>query len=206
MKQTKDVNTEQAILQAAEKLFLEKGFAMTSTTEIAKAAGCNQALVHYYFRTKEKLFEGVFESKIRLFSSIFFQISKEDIPFEEKLKRKIEAHFDVLRANPKLPFLIFNELTTNPDRLNTLKARLQEVPRAVYNQMKNELNAEIKKGNVRKIDAIDLLLSIIALNVSLFVAKPIFTIVADMSEAEFDKIAERRKKINVDIILNGIRP
>ena len=65
----KDISTEQLILEAAEKLFLEKGFAMTSTTEIARVAGCNQALVHYYFRTKENLFQSIFENKFRMLIS-----------------------------------------------------------------------------------------------------------------------------------------
>jgi len=62
-----DIPMEQLIVETAERLFLEKGFAMTSTTEIAKEIGCNQALVHYYFRTKAKLFEAIFEKKIKLF-------------------------------------------------------------------------------------------------------------------------------------------
>ena len=68
---------EQAILRAAERLFLDKGFALTSTTEIAREAGCNQALVHYYFRTKENLFEKIFEQKIRMLISNIFSIDRE---------------------------------------------------------------------------------------------------------------------------------
>ena len=73
---------EQAILRAAERLFLDKGFALTSTTEIALEAGCNQALVHYYFRTKENLFEKIFEQKIRMLISNIFSIDREGGTFE----------------------------------------------------------------------------------------------------------------------------
>lgn len=62
-----DKSMEQLILEKAEELFLEKGFAATSTTMIARAVGCNQALVHYYFRTKDKLFNTVFETRFRDF-------------------------------------------------------------------------------------------------------------------------------------------
>jgi len=73
---------EQTILEVAERLFLEKGFALTSTTEIAKEAGCNQALVHYYFRTKDNLFNTIFEQKFRmLFEHLYASQSLEDIPF-----------------------------------------------------------------------------------------------------------------------------
>ena len=101
-----DTNLEQLILETAEKLFLDKGFAMTSTTEIAKKAGCNQALVHYYFRTKENLFQSIFERKIKLLISTFIEGVNPDMTFEERLKHKIESHFEMVRANPKLPFLV----------------------------------------------------------------------------------------------------
>ena len=123
MKHNKDNTTEQAILETAENLFLEKGFAMTSTTEIARIVGCNQALVHYYFRTKDRLFDTVFEKNANMFISAFLQKMDENISFEEKVRKKIEAHYDMLKANPKLPFLFFNELNTNPKRLNLLKEK-----------------------------------------------------------------------------------
>jgi len=88
MKTGKDSNTEQMILETAERLFLRKGYAMTSTTEIAREVGCNQALVHYYFRTKDRLFEAIFEKKVRLFVSTLLQVTHEEVPFEEKLKRR----------------------------------------------------------------------------------------------------------------------
>ena len=92
---------EEAILEAAERLFLEKGFTSTSTTEIAKAAGCNQALVHYYFRKKDLLFTAIFEKKMRGFVSELLQISEEEIPFEEmsreELLKKIDEFYDLIK-------------------------------------------------------------------------------------------------------------
>jgi AcrR family transcriptional regulator len=206
MQHKNDKNTELVILEAAEKLFLEKGYALTSTTEIAQVAGCNQALVHYYFRTKDNLFEKVYENKMRLFASTLLQIGGQDLSFEEKLKRKIEAHFDIVKANPRLPFLIINELTTNPKRLAALKERIGELPKSVYKQFEDELKAEIKKGNIRKITTIDLMISLIALNASLFLAKPILMIIDGMNEEEFQKMTEHRKKENVQLILKSLRP
>ena len=74
-------NMEEAILDAATRLFLQKGFKATSTTEIAREAGCNQALVHYYFRTKERLFEAIFQQKIKFFVGALLDIGEEDLPF-----------------------------------------------------------------------------------------------------------------------------
>ncbi|MBN1980849.1 MAG: TetR/AcrR family transcriptional regulator [Chitinivibrionales bacterium] len=209
MKSTKhetNTTTEQMILEAAEQLFLDKGFSMTSTTEIARKVGCNQALVHYYFRTKDRLFAAIFERKVRLFASTFLQIGNQDIPFTEKLQRKIELHFDILRANPKLPFLVFNEVTTNPKRLLLLKEKLGDALQSVIHQLNSELSTEIKKGIIRPISAIDLLLTIVSLNVALFIARPIFKTVTTISDKEFEKMVEHRKKENVTIILNSLRP
>ena len=201
-----DINTEHAILEAAEALFLEKGFALTSTTEIAKKVGCNQAMVHYYFRTKDRLFTAIFEKKIRLFVSIIHQIENEPLGFEEKLKRKIEAHFEILRANPKLPFLIINEFNTNPQSIFILKERLQELPLQIIQNIEKELHDEIQKGNIRNISFFDLIITMVSLNITLFLASPVITAIGNMSTAEFDVFLNHRKQENVRIILSSLKP
>ncbi len=121
-------NMEEAILNAAKKLFLEKGFRGTSTTEIAKEVGCNQALVHYYFRTKDRLFEAIFNKKIKFFIEALLKVDSEDLPYEEKLAKKIESHFEAIREDPRLPLFFFNELSTNPTRIHEMRERLGELP------------------------------------------------------------------------------
>lgn len=206
MKHEKDSTTEQRILEAAEKLFYEKGFAMTHTTDIAKEVGCNQALVHYYFRTKEKLFETFFEGKAKLFMSAFLQAGNDKDSFEEKLKCKIEAHFDILRLNPRLPFLLFNEISTNPKRVETFKVKFGEMPKAVIESIRNELQQEIEKGKIRPVNPTELLLSIISLNAIMFIASPIIKIVTGASDKDYEKMVERRKAENVRIILQSLKP
>lgn len=199
-----EINIEDAILETAERLFLEKGFALTSTTQIADAVGCNQAMVHYYYRTKDRLFEAVFEKKIKLFVSNLLHIGEENIPFKEKLRKRIETHFDMIKANPKLPFLIFNELTTNPKRLISLKEKIGQFPQSIISQLEKELQAEIKAGAIRPIETIDLVMTIISLNVILFLMSPVFKTVANISDDQFNAMIERRKKENVTIILNSL--
>ena len=115
---------EAAILKSAEKLFMEKGFAGASTTMIAKEAGCNQALVHYYFRTKDNLFDAIFEKKMGLFISGLLSQSSDHLTFEEKLTQKIEAHFDMIESNPSLPLFFFHEIQSNPQRLKSIVEKL----------------------------------------------------------------------------------
>lgn len=202
--ETKDM--EKTILEAATKLFLEKGFASTSTTEIAKEVGCNQALVHYYFRTKERLFEAVFADKFQNFTSNILKINKEDLSFEEKLRLKIESHFDMLFENPKLPLLIAYEMNTNPDRLASMKEKLGDLPSTVFASFQSELDAEFEKGNIRKTKVIDLIFNILALNISVFIIGPIMKSFTGLSDEVFKSLVEHRKSENVNTILRSLRP
>jgi len=204
MLENHEINAEQSILEAAEKLFLEKGFALTSTTEIAKEAGCNQSMVHYYFRTKDKLFDAIFEKKANLILSSVLKSRGKDIPFDEKIKSIVESHFELLRANPKLPFLLFNELTTNPEKLKLLVGKIQNIKGMVLPQFQKELDEEFKKGNIRKISLMDFIILLVSLNVIPFIAKPIIKAITEMDDDEFERLIEERKKENVRIILKSL--
>ena len=199
-------STEAAILMAAEDLFFSKGFASTSTTEIARKAGCNQALVHYYFRTKDRLFEAIFAEKMKMFASELVRISSEEISFEQKLRKKIESHFEMLQKNPRLPFLFFTEMNSNPERQALMKKKITHLPRKAIKIFQTELEAEIKSGNVRPMAIHDLLMTIISLNMTLFLAEPLFKIITGMSDKDYKSLIERRKKDNVEIILKSIKP
>jgi len=206
MERNKEINAEQKILETAETLFLEKGFALTSTTEIARIAGCNQALVHYYFRTKERLFDAVFEKYASLFISAFLQQMESHLSFEEKVRKKIEAHYDILKANPKMPFLFFNELNTNPKRLELLKEKTGDLPGRLLSEIESELSTEIEKGAVRPMSATDLLLTILSLNLVLFLASPVLKLLTGITEPELQHLTETRKRENITIILKSLRP
>lgn len=197
---------EAKILEAADNLFSERGFAMTSTTEIAKEAGCNQALVHYYFRTKDRLFEAIFEVKLKLFVKAFLKIGNEDLPFEEKLRRKIETHFDILSANQRLPFLVINEFLTNPERVNGLRSRIVPFASEAYLQFDKELKAAIAKGEIRQITPLDLIMNVISLNVITFVAAPVIRSVMGLDDKAFDELVVHRRAETVETILRSLRP
>lgn len=202
--ETKD--TEKTILEAATRLFLEKGFASTSTTEIAKEVGCNQALVHYYFRTKERLFEAVFAEKFQYFATSILEINKGNLSFEEKLRLKIESHYDMLTENPKLPLLIAYEMNTNPERRASMKKKLGELPSVVFANFQADLDAEYENGNIRKTMVIDLIYNILALNISVFIIGPIMKSFAGLSDKEFQTLIAHRKTENVNTILRSLRP
>ena len=202
----KDISMEQNILETAEELFLDKGFALTSTTEIARKVGCNQALVHYYFRTKEKLFETIFERLAKTMVSSILRDDDPSKPFEERLRVVIESHFDLLMKHPKLPFFFFNELTTNPKRLDSLASKLKVIPLTVLRRFSSDLQAEIDRGRIRPMEPIMLLLTIVSLNITPFLVKPIFQSFTEMDDKQYKAIMIERKKENVRIIMRSLVP
>ncbi len=206
-----DINNEQSmeqlILETAERLFLEKGFAMTSTTEIAKAVGCNQALVHYYFRTKDNLFNVIFEQKFREFFQGTFEFKAQGaVSFQEKLKFIIESHYDILLKNPGIPFLILNELSRRPEQIQILKEKLQSFVEQIFSELSNDLKTEIENKRVRDVSLIDIIFSIISLNVALFIMMPVVESVLQLDENKKRELLLHRKKENVEFVLNSIRP
>ena len=198
---------EESILETAERLFLEKGFALTSTTEIAKAVGCNQALVHYYFRTKDNLFNTIFEKKFRmLFEHLYASQSFGDVPFSEKVRHAVESHFDLLTKNPKLPLLVATELSRLPENLENLRNKLQAVPFELYTKLNNELQQEIAEGRVRKIELIDLGITTITLNAGLFILLPIANGILRLDDEQAKELLAHRREENVQVILNYKKP
>lgn len=203
----KDKSMEQLILEAAEVLFLEKGFSLTSTTEIAKTVGCNQALVHYYYRTKEHLFNVIFEQKfMQFFQSVFDNNSLHDLAFEDKIKLIMNSHVDMLQKNPKLPQLIINELARQPERIDKLKEKLRSYPEKVFAELNQQLRTEILHGKVRNINLLDLFITIVTLNVSLFMYLPLMQQIFGLNEDQKTEFIAHRRIENIDFVLNSIRP
>ena len=202
-----DQSLEQSILEIAEKLFLEKGFAQTSTTEIAKEVGCNQALVHYYFRTKDNLFNVIFEQKFKLFfQGIFEMKNMGELKFQDKLKHIIETHFDMLRQNPKMPFLIITELSRRPEQIIILREKLHSLPEQLFSELNNNLKLEIELGNIREISLTDLIINMLSLNIALFVMMPIAEKILQLNETQKEMMITHRKTENVEFILKSLRP
>jgi AcrR family transcriptional regulator len=201
----KDKNTEQAILEAAEREFLEKGFEASKTTQIASRAGVTHAMLHYYHGTKEKLFNMVFDKKIRLLKeSLSILVQNSELPLLERIKMGIESHFDFIAANPELPRFVINELIYKPKRREMIESVIKRVARQLLGQLQQEIDREVRRGVICPIDATVLLLDIASLNIFLFAVFPIlrlFIIPSGMSEKDF---LEMRKKENVEMIMRRL--
>lgn len=201
-----DQNMELKILESAEKLFLEQGFLKTTTGQIAQLAGCNQALVHYYYRTKEQLFERVYEQKIQLLFSNFIAEVETCDSFEESITRMVRMHFRFLKENPMLPSFLLNECLNNLlERMSALKAKLSVLIPTVKRRLEETLNREIAAGNIRSISVLDLLFSIISLNVMPFLVMPLFQTLSDSSSEEMQTLLAHREEETVNLILARLK-
>lgn len=205
---SKEQNLENEILMAAEDLFLEKGFAGTSTTDIARRVGCNQALVHYYFRTKENLFLRVFNGKVEtILTTLQKPLLEQGAEFTDKLRSTIGAYFDFLTANSRLPFFVINELLCNKERLQSAyKYFMQNTLRNnVFGLIDSVVQAEVRKGTIRQVCTVDFVLDIVSLTVFNFVVLPIYSDLSGSTEAEKTEFINSRKEEIIQLVINGMR-
>lgn len=200
-------NIEKRILWVAERLFLEKGFNGTSTTEIAKTVGCNQTLIHYYFRTKEKLFWDVFAPKVKQVVEYLDAPLDESIDFIERIRNVVDFYFGILELDERLAPFIVNELIMNPGRWDKFRDRYlrNESRSSAFDRFESMVEDEIKEGHIRSIKAIDLLMNIMSLTISAFIVAP-----KGFASGECDSnlrkayLDARRDDIK-NLIVNGIK-
>lgn len=206
MKSASAHNKEQAILAAAEQEFLTKGFDGARTTSIAEAAGVTHAMLHYYFRTKEKIFERILDEKMRLMGeSILTAFGDAKLPLLERLRNGIESHFDFITANPDLPRFIVNEVFARPERYNALQQRIQSIVGVLMLDIQRGLDVSADSNQTERIDVRMLLLDVISLNVFPVLAYPILEpILGDLS-ADRNRFFELRKRENVEIIMRRLK-
>lgn len=197
---------EQRILAAAEKLFIRDGYPATSTTEIAREAGCNQALVHYYFRTKEKLFNRVLEGKVKEAFTALFSIEAGSGSFEAKLTRMIEKHYDMVRINSNMVLFLMNGLVRDPELFGKLTTGIKDVSTQALKIFQAELAAEIEAGRVRPVAVEQLVLNIISMNVLVFAIKPAYAKVWGMDDGAMERMLDERRSEIVTTILKSLRP
>ena len=205
MEQSK--NIEKRILWVAERLFLEKGFSGTSTTEIAKAVGCNQALIHYYFRTKEKLFWDVFSPKMEQIVEYLDTPLDANLDFLERIRHIIEFYFGMMSLDERLAPFIVTELIVHQDRWNFFRERFlrSESRSQAFGKFEKMVQDEVQKGTIREVQAIDLVLNIMALCLSSFVVAPMGFASSECDVAARREYLERRKDDVTALVINGLR-
>ena len=202
---TQPIDTEAQILRAAEHEFISKGFAGARTTAIAQAAGVTHGMLHYYFRTKEKLFEKILSEKLSLMKSLMQEsIIKSQLTLQERIKRIIEVHFDFLASNPGLPRFFLDEIISKPERLQLLITGLKLYAPEIIRILKQDFDSAVKEGICRPIDLRMLLIDIISLNVFPFLISPLLQEIFPSISEDRKAFIEARKQENFNTIWRKI--
>jgi len=193
--------TEDKILEAAKKVFHRKGYEGARMQEIADEAGINKALLHYYFRSKEKLFEAVFEDAfsgiMRLVSTIFFS----DKPLKDKIQAFLSSYLNIITENSYIPWFIINGIYERPEQIKAIFDKQDTNPL----QLMKLLRSQVRKEYGVDIDPFQIWLNILSLSIFPVIAKPLVREIFQLPEETYNQLMEERKELVSDLIIDTLK-
>ena len=192
--ENQDITTEEKIRTAAFKIFQQKGFAGTKTRDIAEEAGINLALLNYYYRSKEKLFNIVMEESLKqLFSRLLLILGNPTTTISHKIDTIVNLYIDLLKENPNIPLFILSELQANPENLwKSLGAPDLLIQKAAVIQ---QIKEHMKKSGIENIDPFHIVVNMVSMTIFPFAAKPLIKILNKQDDEEFEQFIEIRRKM-----------
>ncbi len=191
------LSTEEKIKIAAANVFVRKGYAATKTRDIAEEAGINIASLHYYYRSKEKLFEIVIGESLRRFSKSMDDIFASEVPLHEKIRNFVAVYIEVFKANPHVPNFVLSESQNNPELVDKLLDNEKSLIR-----LTQELKELAEAGTIRPIHPGQFILNMMGLTIFPFLARTIVTRKVGMADQQYNMLLEERKKMIPDMIIN----
>jgi len=199
---SEELQTEEKILEAAKKVFYRQGFSGARMQEIADEAGINKSMLHYYFRSKDKLFQEVFQESVRHFFPVIFNVLDSDLALASKIEKLVETYYDLFRKHPHLPRFVIHEMNQHPDRFKEfMDGAGIEVPAKFIKQIR----AEVEAGNIKELQPKTFIINTIALCVFPVIAQPMVETVFRMDDEQYRQFLEKRKKELPTFILNAVK-
>ncbi len=198
----KDSSAEQNILKAAISVFQKKGMAGARMQEIADEANINKAMLHYYFRNKQQLFEAVFLQAFQKFAPQMNGIFNSEASVFEKIKSFAESYISFVSENPYLPTFLIQEININPDFADSFFNAHSAPNPSLFEK---QIAEEIKKGILRPTDPKQLLLNLFSLCAFPFVGSGLVKGVLKLDKDSFNTLMEKRKKLIPELIINSIK-
>jgi AcrR family transcriptional regulator len=179
--------------------------------EIAEEAGVNQALLHYYFRNKERLSEAVFRETAGRMFPVLIQTLGSDASLDEKIERIVETYLETLSRTPFLPGYVISELHHHPERIPQLVSSaagidLGSAMKPVLEKVDRQIASEVKAGRMRRISAQQLLANVLSLCVFPFAAQPMLRAAFGFDDDGFAKFISLRRKELPQFIRNALAP
>jgi TetR/AcrR family transcriptional regulator len=199
----KVLSTEEKIKEAAKTVFLQKGFSGCTTREIAKAAGMNVALVCYYFRSKDQLFQLIFQSVMEEFMNSLIQVFQDEMPLKEKMRILIQKRYEFVENNPEFPNFIHNELKRNTAFLKQNKMVFDKI---ASSGIFEEAALAQQKGEMRPIDMFHVTLLIMSNCDFPFISRNFHVSMQEFTEEEMTQKLSEHRVIVTEILMNYLFP
>lgn len=197
----KQQDTEEQIFEAASRVFQRKGYAGARMQEIADEADINKSMLHYYYRSKDKLFQQVYQREVSRFFPVIFEVLGSGEPFDDKISRLIDTYYGFLDENPRIAQFVIYEMNQNPDRFRKF---MEEKDIHPPQDFAKQIEAEIQQGRMDAVDPRQLLVSIVGLILFPFIGRTMIKSLFEYDEKQFLEFLKERKPFLVDFILNAI--
>lgn len=182
-------SAEERIKEAAHLLFTRNGYDAVKTRDIAKEAGINLALLNYYFRSKEKLFEIVMQENMKeFFVSIIQIINDETTSIQQKIEKLVDKYIEILLKNPELPVFVMLHMRNNPTR-SELQGKFRE------SFLIKQIQAAIKNNEIAPVDPINIIINLVGLTIFPFIGRPMLTNINSMTDEQFKQLMMQRKAL-----------
>ncbi|MDR6783488.1 TetR/AcrR family transcriptional regulator [Pedobacter africanus] len=191
---SRDTGTEQLIKDTAKQLFFAEGKLHATTQEIADAAGVNRTLVNYYFRSRDALFDQVFNEAQEALVSMIDEVMESDMPFRQKIENLISVFLKEAMRYPYREIFVITEMNRN-DVINAKKARAEKV-----NTFLEEVQREMDKGNIKRMNPRHFTINLFSLMAYPLVTAPLNKILFGMNDEEYNALLEERKQLIFEII------
>jgi len=199
-------DTEREIFDAALQVFARKGKDGARMQTIADAADINKAMLHYYFRSKDQLYEEVFAFSMRRFMAAFGESLRAAPSFKETLGAFIDGYVDFVRENRAVMQLMVSENLTGGSTLGRHLRRQQEAEQTPPRVLVERIEAAVEAGEIRPVDPDHTVLSVISTCIFFFVAEPTVRIMYSEADADWAAFIDARKKHLFDLIYHGLAP
>lgn len=195
--------TEEKIFKAAQTVFQKRGFEGARMQEIADEAEINKSMLHYYFRSKDKLFMEVFRAGVRKIMPQLFGILKSELPIEQKVQDIVVFYHEMFKENRHLPSFVVYEMNQHPERftgfIEGMNIHLPEV-------FTKQVNTEVQQGRMKNISPEQFLLNIVSMCMMPMLARTMVKTIFSLDEKGYSDLLEERKALIPKIIFNGVKP
>ncbi len=188
-----DQSTELKIKSAARKIFYQKGYSATRTRDIAEESGINLALLNYYFRSKEKLFEIVMmETMTTFMHGLISVINSKDTSLEEKITLICESYINMIQQEPNLPMFVLNEIKNNAE---AFAEKMPIVSVLFQSEFIKQYQEAVESGKITEPNPLHFLINLLGMVVFPFIFNPVLKIIGKIDQITFDKMMEERKTL-----------